>query len=287
MLNLEHVRTFVAIVDAGGFQKAGTVLRLAQPTVSHQLRKLEEHLKARLLHRTPTQIDLTRHGERFLPLARSLLRAAGRAESLLESVPPTIGASSNIGIYMLQRYLRTYARQASLKIGPNPSVHDWLRSGEIDLGIVEWWPDTPGFESRLWRRERLVAIFPPGHRWASGPALPLDALFEEPLLGGEAGTGTGALLKELLGAKAARIRIDRNLGSTEAVKQAVMAGLGVSLVLESSVEDERRAGSLDVRPVEGVDLAKRILIVMPEGPAETSPARDFVGLLTAAEGERS
>jgi len=59
-----------------------------------------------------------------------------------------------------------------------------------------------------------------------------------------------------------------------------MAGLGISLVLESSVEDERRAGSLDVRPIEGVDLAKPILIVMPEGPPENSPARVFVRTLT-------
>src|SRR5262249_50358718 len=238
----------------------GTVLSLAQPTVSQQLRKLEDHLKARLLQRTPGQVELTRHGERFLPLARSLLRSAQTAENLLISEPPVIGASSNVGIYMLHRYLRVYADQdgkpqpVPLKIASNPSVHEWLRSGEIDLGIVEWWPKTEGFEARPWRRERLVAILPPGHPRAALPSLPREGLFEEPFLGGESGTGTGTLLKEVFGADAARIRVERSLGSTEAVKQAVMAGLGVSLVLESSVEDERRAGSLAVRTIDGVEL---------------------------------
>ncbi|HZE97774.1 MAG TPA: LysR family transcriptional regulator [Planctomycetota bacterium] len=178
MMNLEHVRTFVAIVDAGGFQKAGAVLSLAQPTVSQQLRKLEEHLKARLLTRTSSQVVLTRHGERFLPLARSLLRSAGHAEDLLHSEVPTIGASSNVGIYMLQRYLRAYADRdgrppaVPLRIAANPAVHEWVRAGEVDLGIVEWWPETPGFEARLWRRERLVAILPPGHRLSDLPRFP-------------------------------------------------------------------------------------------------------------------
>src|SRR5262245_41494191 len=108
MVNLELVRTFVAIVDADGFHSAGEKLDLSQPTVSQHLRKLEDHLGARLLVRAPGRLMLTRHGLRFLPAARSLLRAAEHAASCIRAEHPTIGASSNVGIYMLQREQRRF-----------------------------------------------------------------------------------------------------------------------------------------------------------------------------------
>src|SRR5262245_27947089 len=219
--NLEQVRTFVAIVDAGGFQSAGQRLDLAQPTVSQHLRKLEAFLGAQLLVREPGSVALTRHGERFLEGARSLLRAAGRAVDRLRDGPPALGASSNVGVYMLHRHLRRFP--AAVRIGANPDVQTWLLHGEIDLAVVEWWPDSPDFETRLWREERLVAICPPGHAWADRPDLPVGVLFEEPLLAGEPGSGTATLLRAALGPDAARVRVSQSLGSTEAVKRAVMA----------------------------------------------------------------
>jgi DNA-binding transcriptional LysR family regulator len=149
----------------------------------------------------------------------------------------------------------------------------------VDLAVVEWWPVSSRFEALPWRRERLVAILPPGHRWQGLAALPVAALLEEPLLGGEPGTGTGTLLRAALGAASGRVRISQNLGSTEAVKQAVKAGVGISIVIESAVEEERRAGSLLVRPFENGALSKQILIVVPKEAPRRSPARDLVRVL--------
>lgn len=287
MLNLGHARTFLAIIDTGGFQSAAARLDLAQPTVSQQLRKLEAYVGAPLLIRRRGQMLLTRHGELFLPAARGLLRAAERAEALVRAGPPVVGASSNVGIYLLQRYLRRFREgrdptaPVPLRIGTNPEVHEWLRSGEMDLAVVEWWPKNSRFEVIAWRRERLVAILPPGHRWQRLRRLAPEALMEETLLGGEPGTGTGTLLREVLGARAHRLRASQNLGSTEAVKQAVKAGLGVSVVIESAVEDEQRAGTLLVRPFANAALEKRILVVLPRDTPRHSPARDFVDLLVS------
>ncbi|HEX5138105.1 MAG TPA: LysR family transcriptional regulator [Planctomycetota bacterium] len=285
MLNLEHARTFLAIIDAGGFHSAGTRLDLSQPTVSQQLRKLEAYLGAPLLIRRRGRMTLTRHGELFLPAARGLLRAAERAETSVTAGPPAVGASSNVGVYLLQRHLRRFRdsrdppRDVSLRIGANPEVHEWLRNGAVDLAVVEWWPRASRFEALAWRRERLVAILPPGHRWAGFAALPAGALLEEPILGGEPGTGTGTLLREVLGPAAGRVRTAENLGSTEAVKQAVKAGLGISVVIESAVEEEQRTKTLVVLPIAGAALAKEIQVVLPRETPDRSPARDLVRVL--------
>lgn len=285
MLNLEHARTFLAIVDAGGFHSAGMRLDLAQPTVSQQLRKLEAYLGAPLLIRRRGQVTLTPQGELFLPAARGLVRAAERAEAAVARGPPAVGASSNVGVYLLQRHLRRFRdsqdppRGVSLRIGTNPEVHEWLRIGAVDLAVVEWWPRNSRFEAISWRRERLVVILPHGHRWAGHAALPVAALLEEPLLSGEPGTGTATLLREALGTDAPRVHAAPSLGSTEAVKHAVKAGLGVSVVIESAVEEERTAGSLLVRPIEGDALAKEILVVLPRDAPRRSPSRDLVRVL--------
>jgi DNA-binding transcriptional LysR family regulator len=285
VLNLEHARTFLAIVDSGGFHSAGAVLALAQPTVSQQLRKLETHFGAPLLIRRRGRLLLTRRGERFLPVARGLLRAAERAEAAVRAGPPAVGASSNVGIYLLQRHLKRFTdlqtppTAVPLRIGTNAQVHEWLRTAVVDLAVVEWWPGHKGFETIAWRRERLVAILPRGHRWARLRVLPPEALLEEPLLGGEPGTGTGTLLREVLGADAARVQVAQELGSTAAVKEAVKAGLGVSIVIESAVREERRAGALLVRRIRSAALAKDILVVLPRETPKRAPARDFIRVL--------
>src|SRR5262245_32045029 len=108
MLDLELVRTFVAIVDTAGFHSAGRQLDLSQPTVSQHLQRLEERLGVRLLDRDHRRPVLTPPGERFLSAARGLLRAARHVESSFLADLPTLAASSNVGIYLLQRELRRY-----------------------------------------------------------------------------------------------------------------------------------------------------------------------------------
>ena len=102
------------------------------------------------------------------------------------------------------------------------------------------------------------------------------------MVGGEAGTGTGTLLQKIFGKNASKIRISHTLGSTEAVKAAVKAGLGVSLVFASAVEQEVRAGSLRAVPISGVDIKKDLFVVLPDQVPPNAPSRSFVRMLMSA-----
>lgn len=196
-----------------------------------------------------------------------------------------LGASSNIGIYLLQPYIKSYfdGRQPpQLQIHRNPLIADKLEAGEIDIAAMEWWDNRPGYVARPWRREELVAIVPPDHPWAKRENIPRALLKGTSLLGGESGTGTGRILARYFGEELKDIRVGMRLGSTEAVKQWVRAGLGVSLVLAGTVAAECRAGSLVAVPLEGQAPSKDLYVIWRDSLAVDAPARAFGEWLAAS-----
>lgn len=284
-LNLVQLRAFLAIVDTGGFREAAAVLGCAQPTVSQLLRKCEETLGVTLVQRSHTRCLPTAAGQQLLPLARALLRTEQRARGAVAGKHVAVGASSNIGIYLLPSQLQALGKstraQIELEIGTNRQIADRLETGEIDVALMEWWDGRPGFTAHDWRREPLVVIASPNHPWATREAIDIDDLASEKLLGGEPGSGTATLLRETLGDRAAALRTGPSLGSTEAVKRAVMAGLGVSLVIAGAVAEEAAHGSIAVVALRGVRLEKTLRMILPAQLPHSAPAQRFAAALMA------
>ncbi len=288
MLNLTQVETFVTVVDQGGFHEAARHLGVSQPTVTQHIKKLEADLARPLIVRRHGKATTTGHGAAFLPFARTLLTVAGRARAALDGRGLVIGASSNIGVYLLQPMVKAFAAAlpeigpVDVRIGSNPETADRLEASEIDIALMEWWDDRPGFDARVWREEPIVVIVPPDHPWAGQVSVDRRALLSEPLIGGEPGTGTARLLEKELGIVPADLKAGPQLGSTEAVKQAVRAGMGVSLTLQSAVRDEVAAGSLHALTIEKAPLAKSLYAILSDALPPASPARAFDGFLSRA-----
>ena len=287
MLNLNQLETFVAIVDTRSFQGAAKLLACSQPSVSQQLRKLEESLNVVLIARDRTKSTVTDQGARLLPLARALLSAANRVQDVVTGRRLIVGASSNIGTYLLQPHVADYVRAhgdssaIEVQIATNPEIAERLSSGQLDVALTEWWDGRAGFVAQRWRREQMVVIVDPKHSWANKKVIRPELLLKEPMIGGEIGTGTGTLLKKVFGKKSEQIRIKMTLGSTEAVKSAVKAGLGVSLVFSSAVEEERKTGSLSVVRVSGIDFTKDLFVVLPEQTPSDARSRQFAKALVS------
>jgi len=282
-LNLTQVRAFISVIDAGGFQEAARWLNCSQPTVTQLVRKLETQLAVQLIVRHRGAPVATRDGDLFLPHARRLLRAEERAMASISGRTLMVGASGNIGTYLLPPLLRSFQDTAKIEtdlvIAPNPEVSDRIESGDIDIAILEWWDGRAGFTAHPWRRERMVVIVAPDPSWAAQDEIPRDWLRDTPMIRGEPGSGTGRLLQEAYGKDAGRIRVSMNLGSTATVKEAVKAGLGVSIVLLSSVADDVRAGTLRAIDLAGTTLEKELMIVLPENVPDNAPSARFLHLL--------
>jgi len=289
MLNLVRIQTFIALIEHKSFQTAAEQLQIAQPTVSMHIQKLEEQLGAPLFYRSRTGCEPTREAANFLPYARSMLRLNDRALTAVSKKRLRIGASSNIGIYLLQPYVRSYlhGRDPSafdMVIDRNPVIADMLEHNEVDIAVMEWWDGRTGCRAAHWKSEPVVMITAYGHPLASQTRIHPTQLSELELLGGEPGTGTGRLLAEYFGDRAKIPRVSMQLGSTEAVKQAVKAGIGISLVFASAVIDEVRAGSLRAIPFADPPLRKDLFIAWQAGTPGRPPPAFARHLLEAERG---
>jgi DNA-binding transcriptional LysR family regulator len=277
MLNLIHARSFVTVIATRGVRAAARELDLAPSTIVDHIRQLEEVLAAPLVVRQRGSAIPTDQGARLLPLARALVETAGRVRSLIHLPALRLAASSNVGTYLLQPHIAAFRQSAGVPveqwIGSNSDVVARLERGEADVAAMEWWDGRPGFTARTWRREPLIVIVGPGHRWARRGSVPVTDLQTEPLLGGESGTGTGYLLRRQLGPIAKSLTIIDGFGSTEAVKRAVRAGCGASIVMEASVADELATERLVALRIEGVELDKEIKLIVPATLPRTAPAK--------------
>ncbi len=286
MLNLLYVESLVAVLATGSFRAAAKRLGRPQPTVSQQIQKLEADLGAKLISRNAAGCTPTREGTIFLPYAQALLRTVDRAAEAMRGGRIAIGASGNIGTYMLQPVVGRFAAQGHplpvVTIAPNPAVADMLFRGEIDLAAMEWWDGRPGFTAIRWRSEELVVIVPPDHLWAGQESVPAEELARHPMIGGEPGSGTGRILIQALANAGGDFSVSLMLGSTEAVKNAVQAGLGISVVLASAVAREAAAGLLHLVRVQGAELRKDLFAVHAADLPAASAVHDFTRLLAMA-----
>jgi DNA-binding transcriptional LysR family regulator len=280
MLNLVHARTFLTVLNERGFRAAARDLELSPSTVVEHIKQLEADLAAPLLVRRRGVVEPTSQGAAFAPLARAMLETAERSRAAISAAPLRIAASSNVGTYLLQSHLASFQltdpSSVDLWIGPNPEVAERLTSGTADVALMEWWSDRPGFCAHTWRNESLVVIVAPDHPWAQRRAIEANELANQPFLGGEAGTGTITLLRRTLGDLAERLTAVNGYGNTEAVKRAVRAGRGVSLVIAGAVADEIEAGQLVALRVQEIELAKEMKIISPIGLPDAAPAARFI-----------
>lgn len=286
-ISLPAVRAFLAVVDQGSVSAAAKVLALAQPTVSQQLTRLETAVGARLLQRGRGAAALTPTGRELLPHARAMIASAARMTAPVARTL-TIGASGNVSSFLLAEGLKAFDTATgrgipwTVRTAANPSLADALDAGEIDVAVMEWALEQKGLSVRLWRREPLVLVVPPDHPLSQRRAVPAADLSGFDFVGGEPGTGTGRLLTAALGEVASAIKVTVMVGSTEGVKSAVKAGLGVSIVLEAAVRAEVAAGLLVARPIEGVPLVKPHYIAHRAELPPSAPAMRFADALLAS-----
>lgn len=280
-MNLEHVKSYLAVVRTGSYHKAAKQLGLAQPTVSQHIRKLEKSLGATLIIRDRNGCVMAPRTEAFAREAETLVRIAEKARNALRCPTMTVGASTNVGTYLLQPIFKDFYEDnreslaLDLVIDRNDRIADRLESGEIDVAVMEWWDNRAGFVNRPWKKEPLVVIVHPGHPWSARSSVSAEELVGERMIGGESATGTGRILREALGDLMSEFHVAFKLGSTEAVKNAVQTGLGISMVLASSVVDEVKNGALKAIQIDGPWLEKELMVIHRRGLPAYSVAVRF------------
>jgi DNA-binding transcriptional LysR family regulator len=257
-VDLRQLEIFVKVAELGSFSKAAESLFLTQPTVSEHIRTLEDELGVRLLDRLGRGAVVTKGGELLLTYAQRLLALSREARQAIErfqgrmSGELLVGASTIPGEYILPGLIGRFKEKfpdiaVTLLIGGSQPVVDWVAEGRVEIAVVGAGSGHRRVEFRELLPDDIVLIVGPSHPWQGRRQVGLDELRGEPLLLRERGSGTRAALESALaraGHDISAFRVVGEMGSTQAIKQAVKAGVGVSLVSRRAVEEECRAGIL-------------------------------------------
>jgi DNA-binding transcriptional LysR family regulator len=268
MLNLHLVRIFVAVVDHGSFTRAAEALSISQSAASRAVQELERQLGLPLLERRARGVLVTDAGERLAAHARAIFVHERLAEDALGELRGlrrgrlALGASSTIGIYMLPPLLGAYRRrypgiELFLDIGNTQQIVAHLHEHRLDVAYVEGPVADTALERAPWREDELVAIAAPDHPLASRPIAARD-LGGAPFVLREAGSGTREVMEQALAERGIAVQVVMELGSTEAVKQAVAAGLGISIVSRFAIQLELALGRLTVLPLADMTIRRQL-----------------------------
>ncbi len=289
-MNLHRLRVFAAIAEAGNVTHAAAALTISQPAASKHLSDFEAELGVALCERLPRGVRLTEAGRALHTHAQQLFAIESAAETQLRALASgshgtlSVGASTTIGSYLVPALFGAFRRaypnvKLDLQIANTETIQGQLLDGRLDLALTEGLAGAPDLHVEVVTHDTMRVITAPGHRWADRTAISLDELANIAVVMRERGSGTRAVIEAELAKRGLTIEPVMALGSTEAVKHAVAAGLGVGIVSELCVALELETGRLVSLDVEEVTLRRALHLVRVKGRPDAPIARNFVQLV--------
>ncbi len=292
MLNLHHLRVFLAVTEQSGFSRAAAKLRLSQPAVSKSVRELERQVGLALIDRSERGATLTDAGRALAARATELFAVEQAAEAELRSLRGVargrldIGASTTIATYMLPAVLSEFhTRHPSVALhvtsANTRAVASMLLRRKIDVALVEGPVESARIEVRHWRDDRLVVIAPRDHPLTSKRSVSSGALQHLPFIVRERGSGTREIAARALASRGITVKRVLVLASTEAIKQAVAAGLGLAIVSAAAAADQIALETIGVVRTSDLPLQRSLAQLTVRGRPESASAAAFRTLLYA------
>jgi DNA-binding transcriptional LysR family regulator len=274
-MDLWQLTIFVNVVEKGSFSKAAQAVHLSQPTVSSHIKDLEEHFGCQLLDRMGRKAVPTRGGEILYRFAKKLLSLRDEAQTALAAFTgkPSgkfdIGASTIPGGYLLPlvigRFRESYpAVSIILSVGDSKAMVQKTLEGEVEAAVV----GAPANDKRLVEQkiadDTMRLIVWAEHPFAKMAAVPFESMAKEPFVLREEGSGTRKSLETSLaraGFGVSDLTVVAQMGSTEAVRQAVKARLGISILSTRAVAQELEAKTLVAVEVPELSLDRAFYLI--------------------------
>ncbi|MBI4587969.1 MAG: LysR family transcriptional regulator [Candidatus Rokubacteria bacterium] len=292
-MDLRQLEIFLKVAELGSFSKAAEALFLTQPTVSEHIRGLEEELGVRLLDRlgrgaAPTKAGqlLQGYAQRILELHREARQALDQFQGRM-SGELVVGASTIPGEYVLPaligRFKEKYPDIAiSLLIGDTQRVVDWILEGRVEVAVAGARIPHRALDYRELMPDELVIVVSAAHPWHAKKTVTLDEIKTEPLIVRERGSGSRYTLESALaevGLHLGAFRVAGEMGSTQAIKQAVKAGVGVSLISKRAVAEECHHGILHCVKVKDLRFSRAFYLVINTTRTRSPLAEAFLAFL--------
>lgn len=292
-LTIRQLRVFCTVSRLLSYTRAAEELGCQQPTVSALIAELERATQLTLLEQWGKRLVLTDEGRELYAHTQQVVAAADeawlamaelRGAATMESAPVRVAADTTVGTYVMPHLLGAFHRRRpgitlKLRVANRADVRASLQAGEVDLVIAGRPPAVDGLVAEPFLTNPLVAVASPKHVLATYAQISLARLAEEIFLLREAGSGTRAALEELFEVAGMPLKIGMVLGHIEAIKQAVAAGLGISVLSEVAVKREVHYGTLTILQVEQFPIQRRWYISRLAARPLSASAAEFIEFL--------
>lgn len=287
-----RLQVFYTVAKQLSFTKAAELLFMTQPAVTFQVKQLEEHFNTRLFERSHGKISLTPAGELALDYAERILNLTAEMEARISELtgqvsgPLLIGASTTIAEYMLPRLLGEFKQkhpetQARLTVANSETIERKVADHTLDIGLIEAPSHHPNLITQVCCEDELVMICAPFSDLAKLPSVTPEQVASHPYISRESGSGTRECIDEYFrsnGVNLDEMNLVMELGSREAIKGAVAAGLGVAIVSGTTVAKEVRLGELVAIPL-NPPLRRQLSLVYPQEKFRSKLLQSFLEFL--------
>lgn len=292
-MDIRRLEVFCKVVELKSFTKAAESLLLAQPTVSEQIRGLEETLGEKLLDRLGREVLPTPAGKLFYQYAQNIIRLSEEALQSLAQFKGSLagdlilGASTIPGNYVLPRYVGAFKAlhpsiRITIRIIDTAGIVEEVASGNLEAGLVGSRPNDRRLVSEELFSDELILAVTPGHGWAKTGKVQLQQLAKEPFILRPRGSGTRAAMERILeqhGFDVSKFLIVAEMGTTEAVRQSIKAGIGVSILSRQAIEEDVTHGSLVTVEIEGIRFLRPLFTIQRKGRRTTPLCSAFLDFL--------
>ena len=294
MLDIHQLEIFTKVAELKSFSKAAQAIYLTQPTVSQHISSLENYLGTKLFDRLGKEVALTKAGEILYRYAKQITALRGEAQQALDHFLGKktghliLGASTIPGEYILPPLLGQFKTlypeiRITLRIGDTEKIVTELLGGTIELGIIGAKIIHTRLKYSPFVEDELIVVVPKGHRWWQRKSIDVQELADEPFILREEGSGTRISMEKRLrklGISSDDLKIIAEVGSTTAVKQAIKANLGTSLISEMAVEEEIRLKILKKIPIKKVRFNRTFFIIQDKKRTASPLCKSLIQFLS-------
>lgn len=269
-MTLRHLKIFLCVAESGGMTAAAQKLYISQPTVSQAILELEKYYGVRLFERLSQKLYITEDGQKMLYYARHIIDTFSDMENVMretgENPLLNIGCSVSVGTYLVNKLL-DMAEESLKKCRVNVTVDNtsciekMILQNKADIGIVEGVVTDPDLVISPVCADKLVLVCGKCHRLAGRKKLKLSDLEGENFISRENGSTDRNQLERLMDENKIALNRCWHCSNTEAIKNAVMHGRGITAISSMLVEKECAAGELVMLDVEGLPVNRTINLI--------------------------
>jgi len=285
-LNLHQLATFQAVARHRSYVRAAKELHFSQPAVSAQMRQLEESLGVKLFEQIGRSTHLTQPGEELLLYCEKIFSVIDEAIETMESLrsPETgrlsVGADTTVGTYVIPGLLGKFHQlfpevEITLDVVNRATLVNALIENRVDMAIMGTVPAEVPVVIEPFAPNELVLIAPPAHRLAGCSGVPFAELAHENFLLREVGSGTRAALETIFQEAGLPLKVSMQVGNNSAIKQGVIAGLGIALISRVAINLELETKRLVILDVEGFPVMRQWRLVHLKDKRLSATARAF------------